>query len=67
LARNAVLLAALASGLVAFAGKPQATLEVALREQGGHALLRLGFATVSIAFDSGHACPNSHACAGPIL
>jgi hypothetical protein len=47
-------------------GKPQATVEFVLREQGGHALLRLGFATVSIAFDSGHFCPNSDACAGSI-
>jgi hypothetical protein len=47
-------------------GKPQATVEFVLREQGGHALLRLGFATVSIAFDSGHFRPNSDACAGSI-
>lgn len=67
LARNAVLLAALACAAVAFAGKPQAALDVAIREQGGHALLRLGFATVSVAFDFGQECPNSNACRGAIL
>jgi hypothetical protein len=67
LARNAVLLLALISGLLAFGGKPQASLDIAVRQQGGHALLRLGFASVSVAFDSGQKCPNSNACAGSIL
>ncbi|ATY32016.1 hypothetical protein CVN68_08530 [Sphingomonas psychrotolerans] len=67
LARNAVLLAALAAAILVFGGKPQATLDVAIRAQGGHAMLRLGSASVRIAFDSGHACPNPNACAGSVL
>ncbi|MDP5281249.1 hypothetical protein Q9Q95_20150 [Sphingomonas sp. DG1-23] len=66
-ARNAILLAALACVALATFGKPQAALDIAVREEGGHALLRLGFASVSIAFDFGQECPNSNACAGSIL
>ncbi|TGX54264.1 hypothetical protein E5A73_09150 [Sphingomonas gei] len=61
------MLAALACALLAFSGKPQAALDVAVRQSRGHALVRLGFATVSVAFDFGHDCPNSDACAGSIL
>ncbi|WP_029935623.1 hypothetical protein [Sphingomonas sp. UNC305MFCol5.2] len=67
LARNAVLLAALVCAALAFAGKPQAMLDVAVRENSGHALLRLGFASISLAFDFGQKCPNSNACTGAIL
>ncbi len=64
LARNAVLLAVLLCAVLAFGGKPQAALDIAVREQSGHALLRLGFASISLAFDFGQKCPNSNACAG---
>ena len=67
LVRNAALLAALACVVLAISGKPQAALEIAIRADSGHALLRLGFASVSVAFDSGQECPNSNACAGSIL
>jgi hypothetical protein len=67
LARNAVLLAVLLCAALAFGGKPQAALDIAVREQSGHALLRLGFASISLAFDFGQKCPNSNACAGAIL
>ena len=67
LARNAVLLAAFACAALAFVGKPQAALDVAVRPESGHALLRLGFATVSVAFDFGHSCSKSDACTGAIL
>lgn len=62
MARNAVLLGALACVAVAFAGKPQAALDVAVRAESGHALLRLGFVSISLAFDFGQKCPNSDAC-----
>jgi hypothetical protein len=61
------LLTALACAAVVFGGKPQAGLDVAIHETGGHALLRLGFASVSVAFESGQKCPDSNACAGSIL
>ena len=67
LARNAVLLAALACAAPAFSDKPRATLDVAVRADSGHALLQLGVATVSIAFDFGHSCSESNACTGAIL
>ena len=66
LARNAVLLTVLLCAVLAFGGKPQAVLDIAVREQSGHALLRLGFASISLAFDFGQECPNSNACAGAI-
>lgn len=66
-ARNAVLLGALACAAAAFAGKPQAALDVAVRAESGHALLRLGFVSISLAFDFGQKCSNSNACAGAFL
>jgi len=67
LARSTVLLAAFLCAMLAFGGKPQASLDIAVREQSGHALLRLGFASISLAFDFGQKCPNSNACTGAIL
>lgn len=67
LVRNTVLLVVLLCALLVFGGKPQAALDIAVREQSGHALLRLGFASISLAFDFGQKCPNSNACAGAIL
>jgi hypothetical protein len=62
-----VLLAAFLCAALAFGGEPKAALDVAVRETGGHALLQIGFASVRIVFEFGHSCPNSNACAGPIL
>jgi hypothetical protein len=62
-----VLLAALVCAAAAFSAGPKAGLELAVRQQSGHALLRLGFATVSVAFDFGRECSNSNACAGSLL
>jgi hypothetical protein len=67
LVRKAVLLVALACAAVAFGGKPQAALDVAVRAGSGHALLRLGSASVSLAFDFGQKCSNSNACTGILL
>jgi len=67
LARNAVLFAALVCAALTLGGKSQAALDVAVRADSGHALLRLGFATVSIAFDFGQECAKSNACSGAIL
>lgn len=67
LARNAVLVAVLLCALLALGRKPQAVLDIAVRQDSGHALLRLGFASISLAFDFGQKCPNSNACAGAIL
>jgi len=67
LVRNAALLTALACMAVAFGGTPRAALDVAIRETGGHALLRFGAATVSVAFDFGQECAKSNACSGAIL
>ena len=65
--RNAVLIAAFACAVLAFGGKPRAMIDVALRAEGGHALLQLGFASVSLAFDFGQECSKSNACAGALL
>jgi hypothetical protein len=67
LARKAVLLAAFACAALAFGGKPQAALDVAVRAESGHALLRLGAASISLAFDFEQKCSNSNACTGAIL
>ena len=67
LARNAVLLGALACAATAFADTPKAVLDVAIGRESGHALIGLGFASVRFAFDSGQSCSNSNACAGSIL
>lgn len=62
-----MLLGALACATAAFAGKPQAVLDVAVRAESGHALLRLGFVSISLAFDFGQKCSNSNACTGALL
>ncbi|NIJ20752.1 hypothetical protein FHS95_002444 [Sphingomonas naasensis] len=67
LVRNAVLLGALASAAMAFSGKPQAVFDLTVRAHGGHALLSIGFASISLAFDFGHECSKSNACAGALL
>jgi len=67
LARSAVLLAVLLCAALVFGGKPHAALDIAVREQSGHALLRLGFASISLAFDFEQECPKSNACAGAVL
>jgi len=62
-----VLLAAFACAALVFGGKPEAGLDVAVRAESGHALLRLGVASISLAFDFGQKCSNSDACTGAIL
>jgi hypothetical protein len=41
-----------------------ADLDVRMDQAGGHALLQLGLATISVAFESGRSCSNSNSCAG---
>ena len=67
LARNAVLLGLFACAALAFGGKPRAALDVTVRAQSGHALVSLGFASIRVAFDFGHDCPESNACTGTLL
>lgn len=67
LARNAVLLLALACAALAFSGKPRAVLDIAVRAESGHALLQLGTASIRFAFDFGQKCSNSNACTGALL
>lgn len=56
-------LIAAACGLMMVAPAWQPAIDVAVHaNHGGHALLRLGAASVSIAFDSGHECPKSNGC-----
>ncbi|WP_150125462.1 hypothetical protein [Sphingomonas sp. LM7] len=65
--RNAVLLGAFACVVLAFSGKPQAVLDIAVRGQRGHALLQLGSASIRVAFDFGQKCSKPDACVGAIL
>lgn len=67
LVRNAVLLGALAFAALAFSGRPQAAFDLTVRAQSGHALLRIGFASVRLAFDFGQECPDSNACPAALL
>lgn len=67
LARNAVLLVALACAPLAFSGRPRAILDIAVRAESGHALFQIGAASIRIAFEFGQECPNSNACAGTLL
>lgn len=62
-----MLLGALACAALAFGGKSRAAIDVAVHAQSGHALLRLGFVSISLAFDFGQECPNSNACTGALL
>jgi hypothetical protein len=60
------VLLALALAFAAAAPRPQLDLGF-VAGKGGHALLSLGFASVKLAFDSGHECPNPNGCEGAML
>jgi hypothetical protein len=62
LAKRAALLLAIACAAGALASTPRAALDLAVRRDSGHALLRLGFASISIAFDFGQRCSKSNGC-----
>ena len=66
LARKALLVLAMA-GAAALWSPSGWGIDVALNgARGGHALLRLGFATVRVAFDFGQECSESNGCKGAI-
>lgn len=66
LARKALLVLALA-GAAACWSPVGLGVDVAVHgAKGGHALLRLGLATIRIAFDFGQECSKSNGCDGPI-
>ncbi len=60
------VLLALALAMAASAPRPHLDLEF-VKGRGGHALLSLGFASIKLAFDSGHKCPNPNGCEGVML
>ncbi|WP_448661307.1 hypothetical protein ACG3SL_11705 [Sphingomonas sp. CJ20] len=43
---------------------PRPTIDLRIDRAGVHALVRIGFASVRIAFDFGHRCSQSDSCAG---
>lgn len=55
------VLLAVALALAAAAPRPQFDMAF-VRGQGGHAVISLGFASIKLAFDSGHKCSNSNGC-----
>ena len=65
--RKALLAVAAAGALVAFSSAKPVAIDLALHATSGHALLRLGFASVEFVFDSGQECPNPNGCSGRIL
>ncbi|AJP72160.1 hypothetical protein [Sphingomonas hengshuiensis] len=56
----------LAALLVVALARPvaPAALEIGVQAHAVDARLRIGFASIAIAFDSGHYCPESDGCAG---
>ncbi|HVJ01357.1 MAG TPA: hypothetical protein VM662_04190 [Sphingomonas sp.] len=60
------LLAVFACTALAMLRVPAAALDVSVTRSGAWALLRIGFATVRIAFDSGQECPKSNKCGAPL-
>jgi hypothetical protein len=61
-----LLLIAVACALGALAPATLA-LDIGLTARTGHAALRLGVASVSVAFDFGQECSKSNGCGGAIL
>ncbi|WP_404337536.1 hypothetical protein AB2M62_02555 [Sphingomonas sp. MMS12-HWE2-04] len=61
----AVLLVAAALSAAALAKPP--ALDVSIGGGRAHALISLGFASVGIAFETGHDCPKSNGCTGTLL
>ena len=59
-------LLAVALATTAIAPRPHLDLGF-VKGKGGHALLSLGFASVKLAFDSGHKCSNPNGCEGALL
>ena len=65
---KALLAFAAAAALVAFSSSQPFAIDVSLSgKAGGHALVRLGFASIKLVFDSGQKCPNPNACTGTLL
>ena len=60
------VLLALALAMAAATPRPQLDLRF-VKGKGSHAMLSLGFASIKLAFDSGHKCSNSNGCAGAML
>lgn len=66
--RIAALAVAVAAALaVAGATRAPAHVDIAIAATGTRALVRIGFATVSVAFDSGQDCPKADGCGGAAL
>ncbi|MBO9623674.1 MAG: hypothetical protein J7500_13285 [Sphingomonas sp.] len=61
-----MLLAAFACTALAMLRVPATALDVSVTRNGAWALLRIGFATVRIAFDSGQECSKSNGCGAPL-
>lgn len=61
-----LVLLAVALAMAAAAPRPQLDLGF-VAGKGGHAMLSLGFASVKLAFDSGHDCSNPNGCEGVML
>lgn len=66
--RRRILWIALAAGLVVavLRAQPPAALEIAVRDRGVHAMLRIGFASVSLVFDSAQDCSKPGSCAAAL-
>jgi hypothetical protein len=62
LARQALLLIALAGAALGIHVSRPVSLDLALGRTGGHALVRIGFASLRLAFDSGQGCSESNTC-----
>jgi hypothetical protein len=65
--RGTVLIILLLCMALTMGDKPKAMLDVAMGPEHGRALLQLGAASISIAFDFGQKCSNPNACVGAIL
>lgn len=59
-----LLLAVAAAAMLAMLGAQPAALDIAVTRDGASALLRVGFASVRIAFDSGQECSKPDKCSG---
>ena len=62
---RAMLLIAIAAAVLAVARGPAPVLDVTVTNERAGAMLRIGFASVRIMFDSGRDCPDSNGCAVP--
>jgi len=61
-----LLLAAMLCAGLALLRVPSAALDLSVGPGSARALLRIGFASIRIAFDSGQACPKADGCAGAV-